>query len=72
MTRQSVAASTQDYGAVAQAVVSSGAGAVYYAGYDAQAALFAKALKAASFKGIAMGGDGDKSTRLHAERRLGR
>jgi branched-chain amino acid transport system substrate-binding protein len=57
-----VPASTQDYGAIAQAVTSSGAGAVYYAGYDAQAALFAKALQSAGYKGIAMGGDGDKST----------
>lgn len=61
-TTTSVPASTQDYGAVAQAVVSSGAGAVFYAGYDAQAALFAKALQAAGYKGIAMGGDGDMST----------
>ena len=60
--RQSVPASTQDYGAIAQAVTSSGAGAMYYAGYDAQAALFAKALQSAGYKGIAMGGDGDKST----------
>jgi len=60
--RQSVPANTQDYGAVAQAVSSSGAGAVYYAGYDAAAALFAKALQATGYKGIAMTGDGGKST----------
>jgi branched-chain amino acid transport system substrate-binding protein len=59
---QSVPASTQDYGAVAQAVVSSGADAMFYGGYDAQAALLAKALQTAGFKGIAMGGNGVKST----------
>lgn len=59
---QSVPASTQDYGAVAQAVVSSGADAMFYGGYDAQAALLAKALQSAGFKGIAMGGNGVKST----------
>jgi branched-chain amino acid transport system substrate-binding protein len=59
---QSVPQSTQDYGAVAQAVVSSGATAMFYGGYDAQAALLAKALQTAGFKGIAMGGNGVKST----------
>jgi branched-chain amino acid transport system substrate-binding protein len=59
---QSVPASTQDYGAVAQAVVSSGAQAMFYGGYDAQAALLAKALQTAGFKGISMGGNGVKST----------
>jgi branched-chain amino acid transport system substrate-binding protein len=61
-TDQSVPASTQDYGAVAQAVVSSGAEAMFYGGYDAQAALLAKALQSAGFKGIAMGGNGVKSS----------
>ena len=59
---QSVPASTQDYGAVAQAVVSSGADGMFYGGYDAQAALLAKALQAAGYKGIAMGGNGVKSS----------
>jgi len=61
-TDQSVPASTQDYGAVAQAVVSSGADGMFYGGYDAQAALLAKALQAAGYKGIAMGGNGVKSS----------
>lgn len=59
---QSVPANTQDYGAVAQAVASSGAQAMFYGGYDAQAALLAKALQAAGFKGIEMGGNGVKSS----------
>jgi branched-chain amino acid transport system substrate-binding protein len=61
-TDQSVPQSTQDYGAVAQAVVSSGATAMFYGGYDAQAALLAKALQSAGYKGIAMGGNGAKSS----------
>jgi branched-chain amino acid transport system substrate-binding protein len=59
---QSVPASTQDYGAVAQAVVSSGAEAMFYGGYDAQAALLAKALQSAGYKGITMTGNGGKSS----------
>jgi branched-chain amino acid transport system substrate-binding protein len=62
LQNQSVPASTQDYGAVAQAVASSGAQAMFYGGYDAQAALLAKALQSAGFKGIAMGGNGVKSS----------
>jgi branched-chain amino acid transport system substrate-binding protein len=61
-TDQSVPQSTQDYGAVAQAVVSSGADAMFYGGYDAQAALLAKALQSAGFKGITMTGNGGKSS----------
>jgi branched-chain amino acid transport system substrate-binding protein len=61
-TNQSVPQTTQDYGAVAQAVVSSGAEAMFYGGYDAQAALLAKALQSAGYKGIAMGGNGVKSS----------
>jgi branched-chain amino acid transport system substrate-binding protein len=61
-TDQSVPASTQDYGAVAQAVVSSGAEAMFYGGYDAQAALLAKALQSAGYKGLAMAGNGGKSS----------
>ncbi len=59
---QSVPQNTQDYGAVAQAVASSGSEAMFYGGYDAQAALLAKALQAAGFKGIAMTGNGGKSS----------
>lgn len=61
---QGVAQNTQDYGAIAQAVASSGASAMFYGGYDAQAALFAKALKAAGYKGVAMSGNGGKSSKF--------
>lgn len=62
VTRQGVDAKTTDYGAIAQSVKSSGAGALFYGGYDAQAALFAKALKAVSYTGITAGGNGVKSS----------
>jgi branched-chain amino acid transport system substrate-binding protein len=62
VVNQSVPQNTQDYGAVAQAVASSGAGAMFYGGYDAQAALLAKALQAVGYKGIEMGGNGVKSS----------
>ena len=60
--RQGVAQNTQDYGAIAQKVTASGAQALFYGGYDAQAALFAKALQAAGFKGLKMTGNGGKSS----------
>jgi branched-chain amino acid transport system substrate-binding protein len=59
---QSVPANTQDYGAIAQKVTASGAQALFYGGYDAQAALFAKALAAAGYKGWKMTGNGGKSS----------
>ncbi|MCW2493777.1 MAG: branched-chain amino acid transporter substrate-binding protein [Frankiales bacterium] len=62
VTRSSVDAKTTDYGAAAQSVKSSGAGALFYGGYDAQAALFAKALKAVNYAGITAGGNGVKSS----------
>jgi len=62
VTRQGVAQNTQDYGAISQAVKGSGAQALFYGGYDAQAALFAKALTAAGFTGIRMTGNGGKSS----------
>ncbi|UQX87144.1 branched-chain amino acid ABC transporter substrate-binding protein [Jatrophihabitans telluris] len=62
VTRQGVDAKTTDYGAIAQSVKSSGAGALFYGGYDAQAALFAKALKAVNYTGITAGGNGVKSS----------
>jgi branched-chain amino acid transport system substrate-binding protein len=62
--RLGVDAKTTDYGATAASVVSSGAGAVFYGGYDAQAALFAKALTAAHYTGVRYGGNGDKSTKF--------
>jgi branched-chain amino acid transport system substrate-binding protein len=62
VTRQGVAANTQDYGAIAQRVTASGAEALFYGGYDAQAALFAKALVSSGFKGLKMTGNGGKSS----------
>ncbi|MDQ1742667.1 MAG: branched-chain amino acid transport system substrate-binding protein [Pseudonocardiales bacterium] len=59
---QGVAANTQDYGAIAQRVTQSGADALFYGGYDAQAALFAKALAATGYKGLKMTGNGGKSS----------
>jgi branched-chain amino acid transport system substrate-binding protein len=62
--RQSVPQTTQDYGAVAQAVTSSGAQAMFYGGYYSAAALFAKALKTAGYKGLAMSGNGSKDQKF--------
>lgn len=62
VTRQGVAQNTQDYGAISQAVKGSGAQALFYGGYDAQAALFAKALTAAGYTGVRMTGNGGKSS----------
>jgi branched-chain amino acid transport system substrate-binding protein len=53
--------STKDYGPIAQTVKQSGADALFYAGYDAQGAQFAKALKAVGYNGIRMSGNGVKS-----------
>ncbi len=52
---------TKDYGPIAQTVKQSGAEAMFYAGYDAQGAQFAKALKAVGYNGIRMSGNGVKS-----------
>ncbi|MER7706996.1 branched-chain amino acid ABC transporter substrate-binding protein [Kitasatospora sp. NPDC097605] len=54
----SVAAGTNDYSAVATKIANSGAQAVYYAGYYADAAPLAKSLQNTSFTGKAMSGDG--------------
>jgi branched-chain amino acid transport system substrate-binding protein len=62
VTRQGVAQNTQDYGAIAQRVTASRAEALFYGGYDAQAALFAKALVASGFKGLRLTGNGGKSS----------
>jgi len=62
VTRQGVAASTTDYTATAQTVTSSKADVLFYGGYDAQAAKFAKSLKAAAFKGLQVAGNGVKSS----------
>jgi branched-chain amino acid transport system substrate-binding protein len=58
---QSIAPTT-DYSAVATKVAASGDAAMYYGGYDAQAGLLAKALKAASYKGYEISGNGGKSS----------
>lgn len=57
-----VDAKTTDYGAISQTVKQSGATAMFYAGYDAQGALFAKALQAVGYTGIRMSGNGVKSS----------
>ena len=55
---------TKDYSTIAQKVASSGADTVYYAGYYAELALFAKALKAAGYKGNLASGDGANDDQL--------
>jgi branched-chain amino acid transport system substrate-binding protein len=53
---------TKNYNPIAQTIANSGADALFYAGYDAQAALLAKALNSAGFKGLTVGGNGIKSS----------
>jgi branched-chain amino acid transport system substrate-binding protein len=60
--RIGVDAKTTDYGATATTVAGSGAQAVFYGGYDAQAGLVAKALQTAGFKGDKYTGNGGKSS----------
>ncbi len=55
-------AKNDNFGPLATQVANSGAQAMFYGGYDAQAAKLAKALKNAQFKGLAMGGNGVKSS----------
>jgi branched-chain amino acid transport system substrate-binding protein len=59
---EGVDAKTDDYNPIATQVARSGAEAMFYGGYDAQAVKLAKALKAANYKGLSMGGNGVKST----------
>ena len=54
--------STTNYNPVAQQIKASGADALFYGGYDAQAALLAKALISAGFHGRTVGGNGIKSS----------
>lgn len=63
-SREGVDAKTTDYSVIAQKVKSSGAEALFYGGYDTQAALFAKALKSAGYAGITMTGNGGKSSKF--------
>jgi branched-chain amino acid transport system substrate-binding protein len=60
--RIGVDAKTTDYGATATTVTSSGAQAMFYGGYDAQAGILAKALQTAGFKGDKYTGNGGKSS----------
>jgi branched-chain amino acid transport system substrate-binding protein len=60
--RIGVDAKTTDYGSTATQVASSGAQAVFYGGYDAQAGLVAQALAAANFAGDKYTGNGGKSS----------
>ncbi|WP_375489767.1 branched-chain amino acid ABC transporter substrate-binding protein [uncultured Jatrophihabitans sp.] len=53
---------TTNYRPIAQKIANSGADAVFYGGYDAQAALLAKALTGAGFKGRRVTGNGGKSS----------
>jgi branched-chain amino acid transport system substrate-binding protein len=62
VTRQGVDAKTTDYSPIATQVQSSGAEAIFYGGYDAQASQFAKALKSAGFTGLTVTGNGGKSS----------
>lgn len=64
--REGVADTTQDYSAIAAKVASSGADAMYYAGYYSGASLFAKALTSAGYKGLAASGDGGKDAQFIA------
>ncbi|MDQ2749154.1 MAG: branched-chain amino acid ABC transporter substrate-binding protein [Actinomycetota bacterium] len=53
---------TKNYGPIAQTIASSGTDAMFYGGYDAQAALLAKALQAAGYKGRTVSGNGAKDS----------
>jgi branched-chain amino acid transport system substrate-binding protein len=52
---------TKNYKPIAQTITASGADVLFYGGYDAQAALLAKALAGAGFKGRKVTGNGGKS-----------
>jgi branched-chain amino acid transport system substrate-binding protein len=54
--------STKNYNPIAQTITASGSDALFYGGYDAQAALLAKALVASGFKGRTVTGNGGKSS----------
>jgi branched-chain amino acid transport system substrate-binding protein len=58
---QGATGSTSQYPSEASKVKSSGADAVFYAGYDCDFALLSKALKNAGYTGQLMSGDGSKS-----------
>jgi branched-chain amino acid transport system substrate-binding protein len=60
VVQDSAPAKTQDYSPIASKVASSGAQAMYYAGYYSDAGVFAKALKSAGYTGKMIAGDGSK------------
>jgi branched-chain amino acid transport system substrate-binding protein len=64
IVRDGVDAKTTDYSPIAQKVKSANVDALFYGGYDTQAAAFAKALKTANFTGITMTGNGGKSSKF--------
>jgi branched-chain amino acid transport system substrate-binding protein len=53
---------TKNYNPIAQTIANSGTDAMFYGGYDAQAALLAKALQAAGYKGRMVSGNGAKDS----------
>jgi branched-chain amino acid transport system substrate-binding protein len=62
--KQEGLAPTKDYSAIATKVAAAKVDALIYGGYFAEMALFAKALKAAGFKGAIVSGDGSKDDQL--------
>jgi branched-chain amino acid transport system substrate-binding protein len=60
----SVASGTNDYSAVATKIANSGAQAMYYAGYYADAAPLAKSLKQTSYAGKTLSGDGSNNPKF--------
>lgn len=54
--------STTNYNPIAQTIARAGADAVFFGGYDSEGALLAQALQSAGFKGLAVAGNGLKST----------
>lgn len=53
---------TKNYNPITQTITASSSDAIFYGGYDAQAALLTKALQAASFKGRTVTSNGGKSS----------
>lgn len=62
VVRQGVDAKTTDYGAISQKINASGAQALFYGGYDAQAGQLARALKSVGYPGLKVTGNGGKSS----------
>jgi branched-chain amino acid transport system substrate-binding protein len=66
VTHEGIEAGSTDYSGIATKVKSSGAGALYYAGYYSDLAKFAKALKSAGYDCLSMSGDGSNDDQLVA------